>query len=483
MYTLVLDQGTSSTRAMIFDKDGRCLATHAKTLSQSYPKPSWVEHDALEILNDSIVCLRAVSTSIDINQIMAFGLSNQRETCLLWDKLTGKPLSPAIVWQDRRTEPICETFLDYEAMIQKKTGLKCSPYFSASKLKWLLDFHQVHRHKNIAFGTVDSFLLWHLAKNKVHQTDITNASRTMLFNISDCIWDNDLLSLFNISAHFLPIVKPSDAHFGELHESVIGKRIPIRAVLGDQQAALIGIGASSLNQMKVTYGTGGFLMFNTGSKPILTQNGLLSTIAYQAKGLINYALEGTIFDAGSLVDWLKNEVHLIQSYDEAVTLPGLIDSNEGVYFIPSFSGLASPYWINHQGAAFVGLRRGSTKAHMVRAVLESVVYQTKDIIEVMSSKLLQLFVDGGMIANPWFIQYLADVTNLNIYIPTCHENTARGVAMMLMYALDETADFYSLNQSWHDFKVQKPHTRPMHINSYQEWLQHLDFLNKVTHFD
>jgi glycerol kinase len=473
MYTLVLDQGTSSTRAMVFDEAGRCLAMHAQVLNQSYPHPNWVEHDAKEILNHSLICIREVAKKIDVKQIMAFGLSNQRETCLLWDKMTGEPLSPAIVWQDTRTDGFCKSLANYQSLIHFKTGLICSPYFSASKLRWLLDYHQLSHLKNIAFGTIDSFLLWHLAKEKVHQTDITNASRTMLFNINDGIWDSDLLSLFKIPENLMPIVKSSDANFGELDNHIIGKNIPIRAVLGDQQAALIGIGASSLNQMKVTYGTGGFLMFNIGQKPILSSDGLLTTIAYQAKGKTYYALEGAIYDAGFLVDWLKNGIHLIQSYAEAASLPASLDSNAGLYFIPSFSGLAAPHWINQQGASFVGLTRGSTKAHMVRAVIESVVYQTQDIIQVIQNKSEQLFVDGGMIANPWFIQYLADITRLNIYMPECIENTARGVAMMLMYALDEADDFQSLNKSWHTFKVEKPNTSFKHTYAYQEWLTHL----------
>ena len=464
MLTLVLDQGTTITRAMVFDKIGHCIATHAKPVTQFYPSPAWVEHDAMEILKNSIECLRAVTTNIEVNQIMAFGLSNQRETSLLWDKSTGEPLSRAIVWQDRRTEVFCNNLAKYEAFIHGKTGLICSPYFSASKLSWLLDFHQVHHHKNIAFGTIDSFLLWHLAKDKIHQTDITNASRTILFNIFNHSWDKDLLDLFGVPEYVLPHVNASDHHFGELHNSILGQSIPIRAVLGDQQASLIGIGAASPDQMKMTYGTGGFLMSNIGERPLMSDGGLLTIIAYQAKGVINYALEGTIYDAGFLVDWLKNGIHLIQDYEEATCLPASIDSNAGLYFIPSFSGLAAPHWINQQGALFVGMSRATTEAHMVRAVIESVVYQTQDILAVMETKTNQLFVDGGMIANPWFIEYLANVTNLNIHIPKYIENTARGVAMMLMFALDEAENFQSLNQAWHEFRIQLPNTTPEHLN-------------------
>ena len=301
MFTLVLDQGTTTTRAIVFDKNGHCIATHAKPLTQFYPAPAGVEHDAMEILKQSIECLRAVTTNVSANQIMAFGLSNQRETSLLWDKSTGEPLSRAIVWQDRRTEVFCNNLAKYKAFIHGKTGLTCSPYFSASKLSWLLDFHQVHHHQNIAFGTIDSFLLWHLAKDKIHQTDITNASRTMLFNIFNHAWDKDLLDLFGVPEHVLPHVNPSDHYFGELDSSILGKGIPIRAVLGDQQASLIGVGAASPDEMKITYGTGGFLMSNIGVRPIISDDGLLTTIAYQAKGVINYALEGTIYDAGFLV--------------------------------------------------------------------------------------------------------------------------------------------------------------------------------------
>ncbi len=447
-YILVIDEGTSHTRAILFDLNGNIYKINEYELTQYFPKPGWVEHCAEEIWQHTKMAIQAVCSDIDVSDIVSCGLTNQRETCLLWNKKTGKPLSKAIVWQDRRTQDICNQLKFAEDDVFQRTGLKLDPYFSASKLKWLIDYHQLSNIDDIAFGTIDSYLIFCMTGGRIHATDITNASRTLLFNIHDKQWDSSLLKLFSIPQNLLPQVLDCDADYGYLTKDIIGRKIPIRGVIGDQQASIVGVGAMSNGQAKVTYGTGGFVMCNTGKKPYIQSSGLLATIAYQLKGQCFYALEGNIYDAGANLSWLKNNLGLIEHYADAEKLAASVDSTNGVYFIPAFSGLGAPHWITSCGASFVGMSRGTHKAHLVRAILESIAYQTRDILAAMqqftNQKLVNLSVDGGVANNQWFLNYLATLNQIQIEVPHTFENTAKGAAWVAGTAMNAVDDI----QTW-----------------------------------
>jgi glycerol kinase len=452
-YILVVDEGTSHTRAILFDVHGKIKNIASQALTQYYPQPAWVEHCPDEIWEKTKFAIQTACVDITPKDIMSVAITNQRETMLLWDKVTGKCLSKAIVWQDRRTQEFCDELKEHHPWVYQKTGLPIDPYFSASKLTWMIEHHQIKDFKNIAFGTIDSYLIWRLTAGAVHATDITNASRTLLFNIHEHIWDEELLKLFRVPQTILPRVLDCDAYFGNMAADILGYPIPIRGVIGDQQASLVGVGAMNFGQAKMTYGTGGFLVANTGSKICLSGKGLLSTVAYAMKGQVAYALEGNIYDAGSCMNWLKDNLGLIQNFQESQALAESVPSSDGLYFIPAFSGLGAPHWLTTTGASFVGLSRGTQKAHMVRAVMESVAFQTRDILAVMDSeigqKITKLSVDGGMAENCWFIQFLANLNQIEILIPNTFENTAKGAAWIAGQSFDAVASIenWQLNQT------------------------------------
>ncbi len=437
-YILAIDQGTSSTRAMIYSTEGQVVASSQYSLKQYYPQPGWVEHDPEEIWQKTLTTIRDVVGQVNKEKIIACGLTNQRETTVIWNKKTGVCLAPAIVWQDRRTANYCNRFLSESVFIQEKTGLLVDPYFSASKLNWLLthipEARQLADKRELAFGTIDSFLIWRLTRDHQHLTDITNASRTMLLDIKSGSWDQDLLSIFNIPESVLPTVMSCDSSFGYMDKQWIGVELPITGVAGDQQAALVGQGCFKSGMVKSTYGTGGFLLLNTGSKQVISQHKLLTTIAYKIKNKIAYGLEGSIYHAGTTIKWLRDELKLIVSAEETETLAQSLPGNDGVYLVSSFTGMGAPHWLSTPGAAIFGLSLSSNQAHFARAALEGVCYQTREVLACMREDsaldLSLLRVDGGMAANRWMLQFLADQCQLEIQKPKNIETTARGAAIL-----------------------------------------------------
>lgn len=455
-YLLAIDQGTSSTRAMLYTVQGKLISTSQYPLTQYYPHTGWVEHDPEEIWQKTLTAMREVITAVEPKQIIACGLTNQRETTLIWDKQTGQCLAPAIVWQDRRTQEFCLSLTEHREMIRTKTGLLPDPYFSASKLHWLLNHVPeaitLVEQNRLAFGTVDSFLIWRLTGGKSHLTDVTNASRTLLFNIHTQAWDEQLLKLFSIPEGILPEVCASDAHYGVINPELLGKAIPITGVAGDQHAALIGQGCLAEGMSKATFGTGGFLLLNTGSKPVVSKHKLLTTIAYRIQGKTVYGLEGSFYQAGTTVKWLRDELQLFTLASDTETLARSLDSNEGVYLVPSFTGLGAPHWLSTPGAAIIGLSRTSNRAHLARAALESVCYQTRDVLSCMredSGMLLSLLrVDGGMATNQWFLQFLASLCGLVVQRPPGIETTALGAAMLAAIGCGAIDSLESLQKNW-----------------------------------
>ena len=441
-FILAIDQGTTSSRAILFSPEGEAIGSSQQEFTQYYPESGWVEHDPEEIWATTLATCRAVikQSGLIASEIKAIGITNQRETTLLWDRRSGKPLHNAIVWQDRRTTQMCEKLKadEKEFFIQEKTGLLLDPYFSASKLAWLLDnvpnARELAEQGQLAFGTVDTFLLWRLTHGQSHYTDATNASRTMLFNISDMQWDEDLLALFGIPETLLPKVKNSADNFGVTYRALFGEEIPITALIGDQQAALVGQGCFAPGMAKSTFGTGCFLMLNSGNKPLKSTNQLLSTVAYQINGNTTYALEGSIFIAGAVVQWLRDALKLIDSAEETERLASKCGHVEDVYVVPAFTGLGAPHWDPDARGAILGLSRDTGIEEIVTASLQSVAYQTKDLLNAMINDGAQLStvlrIDGGMANNRWFVQFLADVLGLEVDIPESVESTALGAAYM-----------------------------------------------------
>ena len=429
-YILAIDQGTTSSRAIVFDDKGNTVATAQYEFRQIMPQNGWVEHDAEEIYATTLKAIKEAVKKAG-KKISAIGITNQRETTILWNKKTGKPIYNAIVWQDRRTAEQCKKLKKYEAKINSKTGLVVDPYFSATKIAWILDNVKGARAAaakgEILFGTVDSWLLWKLAKT--HATDATNASRTMVFNINNNKWDDELLKLMVIPKNILPVVKDSAANFGST--DVFGYKVPITGIAGDQQAALFGQQCFAAGTMKSTYGTGCFLLVNTGSKIIKSKNRLLSTIAYRLNGKTTYALEGSIFIAGAAIQWLRDGLKVIKKSSEVDAIVNKSKSNKGVYLVPAFTGLGAPYWAPQARGAIFGLTRDTSGEDLVRAAVESVCYQTHDLISAIKKdgvhiKLLK--VDGGMAKNKWFLKFLADITATEIKRPPTTELTALGAA-------------------------------------------------------
>ena len=440
-YILAMDQGTTSSRAIIFDTSYSIVEQAQQEFTQHFPDSGWVEHSAADIWHTSLETARAAIAQADISpdQIAGIGITNQRETTLIWDRATGEPVYNAIVWQDRRTADYCNSLKDqgYEAMITSKTGLLLDPYFSASKIAWILDNVEGARAKaeagELAFGTMDSWLLWNLTQGSAHATDATNASRTMLYNIHQGDWDSELLALFNIPAAVLPEVKDCAADYGTT--SLLGGDIAILGIAGDQQAATLGQACFTTGMMKSTYGTGCFALLNTGEQAVASSNRLLTTIAYQLDGKTTYALEGSIFIAGAAVQWLRDGLGIIDSAKQSGDLAAQADDNQQVYMIPAFTGLGAPWWDADARGALIGLTRGTGPAEISRAALESVCYQTLDLLKAMQADWQQsgdtvLRVDGGMVASDWTMQRLADILQSPVDRPIIAETTALGAAWL-----------------------------------------------------
>ncbi len=440
---LAIDQGTTSTRAMVFDQAGTPRAVAQREFSQHYPREGWVEHDAEEIWDTTLdVCRQALEKvkAEKAGEVACIGITNQRETTVVWDRESGKPIHRAIVWQDRRTADVCGKLKQAgaEAEVTRATGLLLDPYFSATKIAWILDHVEGAREAaekgRLAFGTTDCFLLWRLTGGRVHATDATNASRTLLYNIHDQQWDKALLERFHIPEALMPEVKDSADAYGECDAKLFGAAIPVTGIAGDQQAAAIGQACFSPGMIKSTYGTGCFVLLNTGAEAVSSKNRMLTTIAYRVGGRVSYALEGSIFIAGAAVQWLRDGLKLIKSAAETESMAASLESNRGVYLVPAFTGLGAPHWNPNARGALFGLTRDSGPAELARAALESVCYQTLDLVEAMGrdagGALETLRVDGGMVVNDWAMQFLADVTGLSVDRPRVTETTAMGAAYL-----------------------------------------------------
>ena len=439
-YLLSIDQGTTSTRVIIFNKYGDVIVQINEEIKQYYPQPGWVEHDAMEIYSKTLgVITEAVAaSSLSLNQIEAIGITNQRETIVVWDKLTGKPVYHAIVWQSTQSKEICDRFEDKKDIIKAKTGLLINPYFSASKLTWLFETHPdiYQRAKNgeLLCGTIDTWLLYKLTNGKVHATDYSNASRTLLFNIHTLTWDDELLEMFKIPRCILPEIKNCSGIFGYIDESILPSRIPIAGMAGDQQAALFGQCCFTPGSLKNTYGTGCFALMNTGNEIVDSKKGLLSTIAWVIDGKPTYALEGSVFIGGASVQWLRDELRMFREAADSEEYARKAISSEGVYVVPAFTGLGTPYWDDECKGAIFGLTRGTSKEIFIRATLESIAYQSKDVIETMKKetgfKLKELSVDGGATHNNFLMQFQSDILSCKICLQSTAQSTALGAAYL-----------------------------------------------------
>ena len=439
---MALDAGTTSNRAILFNHDGRICSMAQREFTQYFPKPGYVEHDADEIwaseLGVAVEAMNKIGASAD--DIAAIGITNQRETTVIWDKNTGKPIYHAIVWQCRRTSGYCDELRKQGLTdkIREKTGLVIDPYFSATKIRWILDNVEGAREKaeagELLFGTIDTWLIWKLTKGRVHVTDYSNASRTMLYNIHELCWDQELLDIMGIPSSMLPKVADSSCIYGETDPSFLGGTIPIGGAAGDQQAALFGQACFDPGEAKCTYGTGGFLLMNTGSEPMDSQNGLVTTLAWGYKGKVSYALEGSIFVAGAAIQWLRDELRIIDSAPESEYLAGKVPDTNGCYVVPAFTGLGAPYWDQYARGAILGLTRSVNKYHIVRATLESIAYQVSDVLSAMEADgkkaLSSLKVDGGASANNFLMQFQADIMGIPVIRPACVETTALGAAYL-----------------------------------------------------
>ena len=460
-YILAFDQGTTSSRAIVFDKDGMIVGTSQKEFTQIYPKAGWVEHDAMEIWGTQSGVAREVleKTGVRPEEVAAIGITNQRETTVVWDKNTGKPIYNAIVWQCRRTAAICDELKakGLEASIKEKTGLVVDAYFSGTKVKWILDNVEGAREKaengELLFGNIDTWLIWNLTRGKVHVTDYSNASRTLLYNIKELKWDDEILSELGIPKSMLPEVKPSSCVYGHTDPQTFGgAEIPIAGDAGDQQAALFGQACFEPGMAKNTYGTGCFMLMNTGEKPIESKNGLLTTIAWGIGDKVEYALEGSIFIAGASIQWLRDELKLVYDSAQSEYYANLVEDTNGVYVVPAFTGLGAPYWDMYARGAILGLTRGSKRVHIVRATLESIAYQTKDVLEAMQEDsgitLKALKVDGGAAANNFLMSFQSDILNVPVRRPKVLETTALGAAYLAGLAVGLWKDQDEIKDKW-----------------------------------
>jgi glycerol kinase len=493
MFLVAIDQGTTSTRAIVFDAELRAVASAQEELRQLYPAPGWVEHDPEEIWAATVATVRAAMLRADASarDVAAIGIANQRETAIVWDRESGKAIHNAIVWQDRRTDALCASLraASHESAIQQKTGLLLDPYFSATKIGWLLDrvegARRLGEEGRLAFGTVDSFLMWRLTGGRVHVTDATNAARTLLFNIHNGCWDEELTDLFRVPMPMLPEVRDCAADFGHTDPKLFGGAIRVAGIAGDQQAATIGQGCLSPGMMKATYGTGCFALLHTGAEPVASRNRLLTTIAYQIGGKRTYALEGAIFVAGAAVQWLRDGLGLIRAADELDDLAARADPAEQVYLVPAFVGLGAPWWDANARAAIYGLTRKSGAAELARAVVEAVGYQTRDLLVAMqadwpsaASGATVLRVDGGMTASPATLQFLADIVGAPVDRPTVMETTALGAAYLAGFQAGICPDFETFGRTWRRDRRFMPEMAPdVRERRYAGWL---DVVRRTT---
>ncbi|AWX44052.1 Glycerol kinase [Flagellimonas maritima] len=473
-YILALDQGTTSSRAVVFDKKGAIISVAQKEFTQIFPKPGWVEHDADEIwATQAGIAAEAVSKKgLKGEQIAAIGITNQRETVVVWDRNTGEPIYNAIVWQDKRTADYCDELKKEgkSEMIREKTGLVIDSYFSGTKVKWILDNVEGARKKaeagDLVLGTIDTWLIWKMTEGNLHITDVTNASRSLLFNINSMEWDDQLLDLFTIPKSMLPEVKQSSEVYGQTSPNFFAAKIPIAGIAGDQQAALFGQMCTKQGMVKNTYGTGCFMLMNIGEKPIVSKNNLLTTVAWKINGKTHYALEGSIFIAGAVVQWLRDSLKIIKTSSEVERLASSVDSTEGVYFVPAFAGLGAPHWNQHAQGTIFGLTRGSTDAHIARAALESIAYQTMDILKAMEAdsgiSIKELRVDGGATVNNMLMQFQADVLNTVTVRPKIVETTVMGAAYLAGLAVgywknqEEIQDIWQTDIHFNPSKEREP---------------------------
>lgn len=470
-YIMALDQGTTSSRCIIFDHSGAMLASAQKEFAQHYPKPGWVEHDAAEIWETTLEVARGAMAKAGLSavDIAAIGITNQRETTVVWDKETGAPVCPAIVWQCRRTAPMADALAasGWSEKIRQKTGLVPDAYFSGTKLRWILDkvpgARQGAEEGRLLFGTIDSWLIWKLTGGRAHVTDVTNASRTMLFDIRRLRWDPELLELFGIPERMLPKVQPSSCIYGETEPALFGGKIPVAGAAGDQQSALFGQCCFEAGDVKNTYGTGCFLLMHTGSEPVFSENGLITTIAASGPGRIRYALEGSVFTAGAAVQWLRDEMGLISDAAASEAAARSVTDTGGVYVVPAFTGLGAPYWNQYARGTITGITRGFTRAQLVRATLESIAYQTCDICRAMESdagvELTRLRVDGGAAANDLLMQFQSDLLGAEVLRPACIETTALGAAYLAGLAVGYWKDTADIRQNRQTGRVFLPEMR------------------------
>ncbi|RWZ54990.1 glycerol kinase [Halobacillus fulvus] len=469
-YILSIDQGTTSSRAILFNEKGEIVETGQKEFEQYFPKPGWVEHDPNEIWTSVLACIADVLIKADVeaSQVAGIGITNQRETTVVWDRNTGKPVYKAIVWQSRQTQGICNELRDqgYNDTFRDKTGLLLDPYFSGTKVKWILDNVDGAKEKaekgDLMFGTIDTWLVYKLSGKQAHVTDYSNASRTLMYNIFDLKWDEELLDILGVPSSMLPEVKPSSevyAHTVDYH--FFGQEVPIAGIAGDQQAALFGQACFEKGMAKNTYGTGGFMLMNTGEEAVKSDHGLLTTLAWGLDGKVTYALEGSIFVSGSAIQWLRDGLKMIESAPESEEIAGQVNSTDGVYVVPAFVGLGTPYWDSEARGAVFGLTRGTKKAHFVRATLESLAYQTKDVVNAMVEdsgiELKTLRVDGGAVKNNLLMQFQSDMVDVTVERPEINETTALGAAYLAGLAVDFWKDKKEIDQQWKLERAFEPH--------------------------
>ncbi|MFT5122029.1 MAG: glycerol kinase [Kiritimatiellia bacterium] len=488
-FILAIDEGTTGCTALVFDVQGHIRGKGYAEITQYFPKPGWVEHDAEEIWD---VILKVIQQALDQaglepSDIHALGITNQRETTVIWDRSSGKPTGRAIVWQDRRTADLCENLraAGHTEAIRAKTGLVPDPYFSGTKIQWMLNQDASLRARaeagELAFGTMDCWLIWKLTGGRVHATDVSNASRTLLYNIHTLAWDRTLLEWMDIPEAILPEVNPSSTVFGLTDpEAFFGREVPIGGVAGDQQAALFGQACFSPGMAKNTYGTGSFILMNTGTEAVQSQHGLLTTIAWQVgDGPVVYALEGSVFISGAAVQWLRDGLQLIESAAETEALARSIESNDGVYFVPALTGLGAPHWDPYARGLIIGLTRGTTRAHLVRAALEAICYQSRDVADTMQQEcsipLQELRVDGGAVVNPFIMQHQADMLGVNIIVPQITETTALGAAYLAGLATDFWASQEEISEKWSIQKTYRPLMEKTIADTlYKQWLEAVD---------
>lgn len=474
-YILALDQGTTSSRAILFNRAGQVVSTAQKEFAQIYPHPGWVEHDPLEIWSTQAGVAAEATTRVGLNgtAIAAIGITNQRETTIVWDRRDGRPVYNAIVWQDRRTADYCDQLkaAGHEAMIREKTGLLVDSYFSATKIKWILDnvtgAAALAQAGHLAFGTVDAWLIWNFTRGELHVTDVSNASRSLLFNIHTLDWDEELLALFAIPRSMLPQVRSSSEIYGHTKTTVFATAIPIAGIAGDQQAALFGQMCTRPGMVKNTYGTGCFMMMNTGTTPIVSNNHLLTTIAWQLDGQVQYALEGSIFIGGAVVQWLRDGLGLIRNSRDVEALARSVPDSDGVYLVPAFAGLGAPHWNPHARGSLFGATRGTKAAHLARAALDSIAYQTMDVLKAMQADaaldITELRVDGGATGNDLLMQFQADILGVEVIRPKITETTALGAAYLAGLGCGYWSGLDEIQQQWQQDARFSPQQTPAQV--------------------